>query len=304
MQFSIVIPAIKAQYLRQAIKSVLVQSVNDYELLVLDDCSPHNLGLVVEKMADARIGYFKTPENLGAKDPSRTWNYALGLVKGDIIILLGDDDELAPNYLEEMQCLTGNHPSASIYRARLRLINPVGGVFEYGWSLPELETWDEFLYFRQNHGRLHSTSEMAVRTKALRDMGGYISMPLALGSDDLTWMELALEHPIVSTNKTYACWRRHQESISSAVWAENHQAKYLAGLYSKIEEFLKKNEPPSLDREVLVNLIQERIKQTTDNLSVPQKESSNWLKQVVRELAPPVLTRILRRGWRKFQRQS
>ena len=103
---------------------------------------------------------------MGGEDPSRTWNYAFQLAKGELIILLGDD-QLAPNYLEEMKRLMDRHPAASIYRARLQLTDENGIVADYGWPLPEIETWDELLYFRHRHGRLQSTSEMAVRATSL-----------------------------------------------------------------------------------------------------------------------------------------
>ena len=194
MLFSIIIPAYKAQHLREAIHSVLAQSCGDYELLVVDDHSPHELKTKLRDFHDHRICYHRTPHNLGGEDPTRTWNYALQLAKGELIILLGDDDELAPNYLEEMARLVDRHPAASIYRARLQLTDENGIVVDYGWPLPEVETWDEFLYFRHRHGRLQSTSEMAVRASSLREIGGYLPMPLALGSDDLTWLTLSVNH--------------------------------------------------------------------------------------------------------------
>ena len=262
MLFSIIIPGYKPQHLRQAIQSVLAQSCGDYELLVVDDYSPHELKTELTDFHDHRIYYHRTPHNLGGEDPSRTWNYALQLAKGELIILLGDDDELAPNYLEEMKRLVERHPAASIYRARLELTDENGIVVDYGWPLPEVETWDEFLYFRHRHGRLQSTSEMAVRASSLREIGGYLPMPLALGSDDLTWLTLSVNHPIVSTNHTYARWRRHSKSISGAVWSEKKQRPYLNELYRRIILFLSEHKPLAISSELLDRVIHERYQKT------------------------------------------
>jgi glycosyltransferase involved in cell wall biosynthesis len=262
MLFSIIIPAYKAQHLREAIQSVLAQSCGDYELLVVDDCSPHELNTVLRDFHDNRIHYHRTPYNLGGQDPSQTWNYALQLAKGELIVLLGDDDELAPNYLEEMKRIADRHPAAPIYRARLQLTNESGTVVDYGWSLPEVETWDEFLYFRHRHGRLQSTSEMAVRAGSLREIGGYLPMPLALGSDDLTWLTLSVNHPIISTNHTYARWRRHSQSISDAVWSGKKQMPYLNELYRRIILFLSEHKPLAIRSELLDRVIHERYQKT------------------------------------------
>jgi glycosyltransferase involved in cell wall biosynthesis len=261
MLFSIIIPAFKAQHLRQAVQSVLAQSCGDYELLVVDD-SPHELKTELTDFHDHRIYYHRTPHNLGGQDPSRTWSYALQFAKGELIILLGDDDELAPNYLEEMKRLAGQHPAASIYRARLQLTDEDGNVVDYGWPLPKIETWDEFLYFRHRHGRLQSTSEMVVRASSLREIGGYLPMPLALGSDDLTWLTLSVNHPIISTNHTYARWRRHSQSISDAVWSEKKQRPYLNELYRKMILFLNEHKPLAISSELLDRVIRERYQKT------------------------------------------
>src|SRR5207249_11037037 len=102
------------------------------------------------------------------------------------------------------------------------------------WELVEVERWGECGYFRHRDGRLQSAGEMAVRASSLREIGGYLPMPLALGSDDLTWLTLSVDHPIVSTNRTYARWRRQSQSISGAVWSEKKQSLYLNELYRRI----------------------------------------------------------------------
>jgi len=294
--FSIIIPAYKAQHLRQAVQSVLAQSCADYELLVVDDCSPYELKTELTDFHDHHISYHRTPHNLGGQDPSRTWNFALQLAQGDLIILLGDDDELAPNYLEEMKRLADRHPAASIYRARLQLTNETGIVLDYGWPLPETEMWDEFLYFRHRHRRLQSTSEMAVRASSLREIGGYVPMPLALGSDDLTWLALSVNHPIISTNHTYARWRRHSQSISDAVWSEKKHKPYLNELYRRIILFLNEHEPSVISSDLLERVIQERYQKT---LPPPPKLQPKLglavlAKRSMGALLPPIAANLFR----------
>ena len=296
MLFSIIIPAYKPQHLRQAIQSVLAQSCGAYELLVVDDCSPHELEGELTDFDDHRIFYHRTPRNLGEQDPSRTWNYALQFAKGELIILLGDDDELAPNYLEEMKRLADRHPEASLYRARLHLTDENGSIVDYGWPLPESETWDEFLYFRHRHGRLQSTSEMVVRASSLRQIGGFVAMPLALGSDDLTWLTLSVNHPIMSTNHTYSRWRRHSESISDAVWSEKKQRPYLNELYRRIILFLSDHEPSAISSKLLGRVIQERYQKTLPPSPKvePESELVNPAKRCKVALFSPIAAKLFR----------
>src|SRR5271166_5242911 len=132
MRFSIVIPVIKTAHLAECLSTALGQTYANYEVLVIDDCSPDPVRSIVETFAQPRLRYLRTPENLGRTDPSATWNFALGHVRGEYVTLLGDDDRLALNYLEEMDRLIQGHPESCIFRSRLVLIGPAGEVQRLG----------------------------------------------------------------------------------------------------------------------------------------------------------------------------
>lgn len=97
---SVVIPAYNAsRHLRGAIDSVLLQSHQNFEIIIVDDGSKDNTRQVVEPyLADARIRYlFK--ENGG---PSPAKNAGARASKGKYLGFLDADDFLAPNALEAM----------------------------------------------------------------------------------------------------------------------------------------------------------------------------------------------------------
>ncbi len=101
MKFSITIPAYKKRYLAEAIESVIRQSYNDFELIIVDDCSPEDLYSIVQSFSDSRIKYFRNQTNCGAIDVVDNWNICLSYCTGDFVICMGDDDRLLPNCLEE-----------------------------------------------------------------------------------------------------------------------------------------------------------------------------------------------------------
>ena len=55
----------RANLLKDAIKSVLSQSFQDFELIVVDDCSPDNTEEAIKKFQDKRIFYLRHGENRG-----------------------------------------------------------------------------------------------------------------------------------------------------------------------------------------------------------------------------------------------
>jgi glycosyltransferase involved in cell wall biosynthesis len=65
---SIGIPAYKPEFLEEAIASVLAQTFEDWELIVVDDCSPADIKGIVGKFTDPRIRYYRNEQNLGTED--------------------------------------------------------------------------------------------------------------------------------------------------------------------------------------------------------------------------------------------
>lgn len=215
--FSILIPAIKTRFLRQAIESVLAQTVGDFELVVVDDCGPDSVLDVISCFGDERIVCHRTPQNMGQQDPTCTWNWALPRLRGQFVVLLGDDDCLASNYLEQMGKRIGEAPSGVVFRSRVQVLNAVGDVMQTGPVLPREESWDAYLFRRNRQWSPQSTSEWCLRREALVAIGGYVAQPLALASDDLTYLKMASLAPILSTNGTWAGWRNHPGALSSSM---------------------------------------------------------------------------------------
>lgn len=253
MRFSIIIPAYRRRFLAEAVRSALAQDRDDLEVLVYDDASPERLEELMGGLGDPRLRYHRGERNLGAADPSAAWNQALQLARGEYITLLGDDDLLDSNYLEEMDALIKRQPEADIYRCRLRLIDEAGGVTALGFPLAELESWDEFLYFRNAGKRAHSTAEMCLRGTALRAMGGWAAMPAAIGSDDLSYLRLAALGGVASTNACWASWRTHRRQISTSRKYEAARVRAVRELGRRELAFIEGHEAKNISRELLLS---------------------------------------------------
>jgi len=90
--FSIVIPTYKRpKKLQKAIKSVLVQTYPDFEIIVSDNCELLSASPVCKSFKDKRIRYFVNKKNIGF---TSNFYKAIGLSKGKYIFTLGDDDWL------------------------------------------------------------------------------------------------------------------------------------------------------------------------------------------------------------------
>lgn len=95
--FSIVIPTFnRADFIVDAIKSVLSQTFKDFELIVVDDGSQDDTEKVVAGFGDSRIVYFKKKN----EERSIAKNYGIAKAGGRYINFLDSDDKFYANHLE------------------------------------------------------------------------------------------------------------------------------------------------------------------------------------------------------------
>lgn len=101
---SVIIPVYNVEaYLRECLNSV-VRATTDFEVIVVDDCSPDNSAAIVAEIAstDDRVRYVRNETNIGL-GPSR--NIGLQHASGDYIIFLDSDDSMTPGSLESIASL-------------------------------------------------------------------------------------------------------------------------------------------------------------------------------------------------------
>ena len=85
-------------YVGQAIESVLRQTFQDWELIIIDDCSQDRSPDVARQYQDERIQFYRSEENKGA---ILTFNELLKKAAGEYIASLDSDDVWYDNKLEE-----------------------------------------------------------------------------------------------------------------------------------------------------------------------------------------------------------
>ena len=98
---TIVIPAYNVSgYIGECLESLLVQSYQDIEILVVDDGSTDGTADVVGRYADAdsRVKLFHN-ENHGV---SYSRNFAIGKGAGDYLLFMDADDVVSPDYVESL----------------------------------------------------------------------------------------------------------------------------------------------------------------------------------------------------------
>ena len=137
VKFSIIMPVYNGEkYITKSIQSVLSQTCEDWELIIIDDGSKDKSFEIIRAYAqkDSRIRFCKQ-ENAGV---SEARNKALDLVQGDYVIFLDADDELHKNALEIIaKPIQSNHIDIVVYNASR---SPFGSVKLIPFTVPFSES--------------------------------------------------------------------------------------------------------------------------------------------------------------------
>ncbi len=119
VQVSVIMPTYNCgAYMEESIRSVQNQTMQNWELLVVDDCSTDNTSDVMELFSsDDRIRYLRLEKNSG---PACARNYGLDHASGEYIAFLDSDDLWMPDKLEkqlEFMKKQGARVSCTAYEA-------------------------------------------------------------------------------------------------------------------------------------------------------------------------------------------
>ena len=106
---SVILPVYNVEkYILEAINSILNQTIKDFELLVIDDCSIDNTVSIIENIIDDRIILVKKESNKGLID---SLNLGFKMAKGKYISRMDGDDISVPERFEKQVKVLVNNPN-------------------------------------------------------------------------------------------------------------------------------------------------------------------------------------------------
>ncbi len=113
------------QFLRQALDSVLAQSLTAFELLISDNASTDSTEEICREYArrDPRVSYVRQPSNLGLP---ANWNYVARRARGRFFKWASGNDYLAPTMLEACVHELETNPDVVLAYGRTRLVDELG----------------------------------------------------------------------------------------------------------------------------------------------------------------------------------
>lgn len=143
MKFSIILPVRNGgEYVKDCVHSILSQSLQDFNLIILDNYSTDGTLEWLHSLRDSRIVIHESDKSLSIEE---NWSRIKGVPKNEFITLIGHDDLLNADYLETMKGLIEKHPSASLYQAHFQYIDKDGLLIRHCLPMDEIQYAHEFL---------------------------------------------------------------------------------------------------------------------------------------------------------------
>lgn len=215
MKYTIAIPAYKKQFLHLCIESILNQTVPDFEIVIVDDCSPENLLEIVNGFKDTRIKYYRNDKNVGIERVTDNWNKCLDYASGSFIICMGDDDMLAPEALAEYDRLIEKYPQLDAFHSRSIIVDEDNKPVVISNDRAERESLPSFMRHRLS-GERAFIGDYCFRVSKLKEVGGYYYLPSAWFSDEITSYLCAAPSGIAHTNLPTFLYRASSITITNS----------------------------------------------------------------------------------------
>ena len=203
---SVVIPLYnKEQSIASTLQTVLNQTYQDFEIVIVDDGSTDHSVEEVTKVLDPRIRLIHQ-KNAGV---SAARNRGIEEAKGEYIAFLDADDEWKPEYLNTQYELTQKYPECSVFACNYEFKDTQGKVTPTIIRKLPFKGEDGILsnYFEvasYSHPPICSISIM-VKKNAIQSIGGF-PVGIKSGEDLLTWARLAVKEKIAYNRKPYAIY--------------------------------------------------------------------------------------------------
>lgn len=142
-EFSIILPIRNGgEYVKECVHSILQQTYPNFNLIVLDNNSNDGTKEWIEMLDSNKIKVYSSDKDLTINE---NWARALDVQKNEFMTLIGHDDILYPNFLEEINNLIEKFPDASLYQTHFDYIDAKGELIRKCKKMDEEQTVDEFI---------------------------------------------------------------------------------------------------------------------------------------------------------------
>ena len=279
MSVSVLMPVYNTKYdfLRQAIESILSQTYEDFELIIINDASTDNAEDVILSYKDNRIKYYKNERNLKL---IATLNKGLDLCSGKYIARLDSDDYCSSQRLEKQVEYMDTHPETGV----------LGTLFEF---VPEhvreiVNVEDIPLCIRYIPGCLLHSSAM-MRKSVLTDNKLYYNSDCLHAEDFKMWSDISRVANVAVLPEVLTYYRQTETGICAQNKKFQNKMLMLISFDNIIKDF-------ECDREKMYPILVKFTKSiplTENEFKMTKELFKSVINSLVPKLSEPYNARII-----------
>jgi glycosyltransferase involved in cell wall biosynthesis len=224
---SVVIPTYNAaNYLKETLDSVLAQDYDDFEIVIVDDCSTDQTKRIIDQYASEKIVYIKLERNHGG--PSKARNVGINKAKGKYIALCDSDDILPNDRLSTAIKYLDQHPEiAMTFTDEVKFEDSTGAIignvlnaYDRFQALNKVKVNDEFYIIKNDdafeclfYENYILVSGVTIRKTVFGDVG-YFDESLFNSDDRDMWFRITRNYSIGFIERIGFKYRIRTSSIS------------------------------------------------------------------------------------------
>jgi glycosyltransferase involved in cell wall biosynthesis len=239
MKMSIVIPTYNSEkYLDKALTSIVLQSHENYEVIVIDGGSRDATIDILKKYERVFLNRLMWTSEPDKGEPDAI-NKGLKKVTGDIVAYLDSDDTYEPDSFKKVMQYFKKNPNIMWVFGKCRVINEKG-----------YETRKTVTRFKEMFQPFYSYSTLlmfdyiaqpsAFWRKEVLDSVGYMAVNEKLAFDYDYWLRIGARYKAGFINEYLACWRSHQTSeTAKALRQDLREGLNLSVKYSQNQVWLR-----------------------------------------------------------------
>lgn len=239
----------RAALLRECVQSALMQTYENIEVVVLDNASPDYTQEVLREFDDKKLRVITQKTNIGLLP---NWNACLAAAKGEYVVVLSDDDRVAPWLIERCVSAVRGRPDIPIVVALSDFHTEVTGRARPATTSRSFTTgiWpgtDILLEYLKGDIDVLASCSIMMRTEASRAQGGF-PLDFPHTADVAAWARLLFLGEAGFVNEACATCYSHGQSETSRLgteqllsdgWKVSGLISHLAGQH--VKDLLKRH---------------------------------------------------------------
>ncbi|MGL5509545.1 MAG: glycosyltransferase, partial [Microcoleaceae cyanobacterium] len=267
-------------FLQTAINSVLNQSFEDFELIIVDDCSTDNTAEIIKSYlaGDRRIKYYENEINLGLFP---NWNKCLNLATGEYITILGQDDLMNSDNLLKKVAILDEYDQVGLVTSSAQIIDDHNQITTWEWanySNSYLINGQSWIFQILGEANPICCPAVMFRKSILEKIGNQFNTNYHYAADFKMWVEIAKFSDLYFLADFLINYRWHKDNTTHSFTSFDQVAESV----QVWQEFLdvlalsKINLPEVSNQADLENLALSRVtKWVTANKIYPALENNN-----------------------------